>query len=126
MTKRRLTKKQEAEMRKERVREESLRRKLQKELAPKSKEEVVIITIPTYEYDDPVQARSIPSAKAAKRKTQPSRIRDYSDNPELAAREALAQKEKERKKTRIAPAYSKGAYQYITDGMDPSELGRKL
>lgn len=126
MTKRRLTKKQEAEARQKRVKEETLRRKLQKELAPRDKRELVVTAIPTYEYDDPVQARTIPSAKAAKRKTQTGSKRDYTDNPELAAREALAQKEIERKKKRLAPAYSKGAYQYITDGMDPTELGRKL
>jgi hypothetical protein len=32
----------------------------------------------------------------------------------------------ERKKTRVAPAYNKGAVQYITDGTDPSHLGRKI
>lgn len=31
----------------------------------------------------------------------------------------------ERKKTQIAPAYNKGGYQYITEGTDPSDLGRK-
>lgn len=30
------------------------------------------------------------------------------------------------KKNRLAPAYSKGAVQYITDEADPSHLGRKL
>ena len=32
----------------------------------------------------------------------------------------------ERKKTRIAPAWNKGANQYITDGTDPTYLGRKI
>lgn len=32
----------------------------------------------------------------------------------------------ERKKTRVAPAYNKGATQYITDGTDPRYLGRKV
>jgi hypothetical protein len=32
----------------------------------------------------------------------------------------------ERKKTRVAPAYNKGATQYITDGVDPKTLGRKV
>lgn len=45
---------------------------------------------------------------------------------EMLERERLAQEEIERKKQRIAPAYSKGAYQYITDETDPRELGRKL
>lgn len=30
-----------------------------------------------------------------------------------------------RKATRVAPAYNKGATQYITPGTDPSDLGRK-
>lgn len=29
------------------------------------------------------------------------------------------------KATCIAPAYSKGAYQYVSAGMDPADLGRK-
>ena len=32
----------------------------------------------------------------------------------------------ERKKTRVAPAYNKGATQYITDGADPKTLGKKV
>jgi hypothetical protein len=32
----------------------------------------------------------------------------------------------ERKKTRVAPAYNKGATQYITEGTDPRYLGRKV
>ena len=32
----------------------------------------------------------------------------------------------ERKKTRVAPAYNKGATQYITEGTDPTHLGRKI
>lgn len=35
-------------------------------------------------------------------------------------------KEIERKKTRIAPAYNKGATMYITDETDPVSLGRKV
>jgi hypothetical protein len=35
-------------------------------------------------------------------------------------------KEIERKKTRVAPAYNKGATQYITDGADIKTLGRKV
>lgn len=44
---------------------------------------------------------------------------------ELAEREALAQQEIERKKMRTAPAYSKGAYQYISE-LDLPYLGRKI
>lgn len=32
----------------------------------------------------------------------------------------------ERKKTRIAPAFNKGANMYVSDGMDPASLGRKV
>jgi hypothetical protein len=35
-------------------------------------------------------------------------------------------KEIERKKTRVAPAYNKGAIQYLTDGTDPATIGRKI
>lgn len=35
-------------------------------------------------------------------------------------------KEIERKKTRIAPAWNKGATMYITDDTDPTTLGRKI
>lgn len=37
-----------------------------------------------------------------------------------------ATKEIKRKSKQVAPHYSKGAYQYITPGMDLSNLGRKL
>jgi hypothetical protein len=35
-------------------------------------------------------------------------------------------KEIERKKTRVAPAFNKGATMYVSDGMDPASLGRKV
>ncbi len=35
-------------------------------------------------------------------------------------------KEIERKKTRVAPAYNKGAVQYLTEGTDPATIGRKI
>jgi hypothetical protein len=35
-------------------------------------------------------------------------------------------KEIQNKAARTAPAYSKGAYQYITDGADTKTLGRKI
>jgi hypothetical protein len=44
---------------------------------------------------------------------------------ELAAREALAQKEIDKKKKCTGVLYNKGAYQYITEGMDPTTLGKK-
>jgi len=35
-------------------------------------------------------------------------------------------KEIERKKTRVAPIYSKGPVQYLTEGTDPNTLGKKV
>lgn len=43
---------------------------------------------------------------------------------DMERREREAQKEIERKKKRIAPAYNKGAYQYITDETNPTDLGK--
>lgn len=45
---------------------------------------------------------------------------------DMLERELKAQKISDKRKTQVAPAYSKGAYQYITPGMDLKELGRKL
>jgi hypothetical protein len=50
----------------------------------------------------------------------------YNDDPELKAREKEAQKEVDNKRLRIAPAYSKGNYQYITDLKDLPTLGKKV
>jgi hypothetical protein len=47
----------------------------------------------------------------------------YSD--EMLERELKAQEEIERKKKRVSIAYNKGAYQYITDGTDPKDIGKK-
>jgi hypothetical protein len=56
-----------------------------------------------------------------------SRWKDpYKDDDELNIREQKAQQEVDRKRKRIAPAYSKGNYQYITDLKDISTLGRKI
>jgi hypothetical protein len=35
-------------------------------------------------------------------------------------------KEIERKKTKVAPIYSKGPVQYLTDDVDPTTLGKKV
>ncbi|QKE11211.1 hypothetical protein O152_gp133 [Pseudomonas phage PaBG] len=122
MTKR-LTK---AQAKAKRLREEQEQAKLAKALRKRDKpsdKEISVNKIPTYEYDDPVKARTIPSAQAA-RKTKPSKCVQL-DDPEMVRREALAQKEKERKRKMLAPAYNKGPYMLITEGTDPSELGRK-
>ena len=44
----------------------------------------------------------------------------------MMAREKKAQEEIERKKLRVAPLYSKGGYQYISDDTDLTTLGRKV
>lgn len=43
----------------------------------------------------------------------------------MAQREHAAQQEIEYKKTCVAIPYNKGAYQYVTEGMDPKNFGRK-
>ena len=48
---------------------------------------------------------------------------------EYEAREAEAQKEIKRKKTKVAPLYNKGGYQYVGDDAPPEiikNLGRKV
>lgn len=47
------------------------------------------------------------------------------DDEEMAERERLAQLEIERKKLCTAPAYSKGAYQYIASQEMAEDAGRK-
>lgn len=51
--------------------------------------------------------------------------RTYEDDPQMAERERVALVQAEAKKKRIAPAYSKGAYQYITPSSNLSDLGNK-
>jgi hypothetical protein len=45
---------------------------------------------------------------------------------ELAEREKKAQQEIAYKKTCVAPYCNKGGYVYVTPGMDPTTLGRKV
>jgi hypothetical protein len=45
---------------------------------------------------------------------------------EMAEREREAQKEIDYKKTCVAPVCNKGNYIYVTPGMDPKTLGRKV
>jgi hypothetical protein len=51
--------------------------------------------------------------------------RTYEDDPEMAKREAVALREAEAKSKRVAPAYSKGAYQYITSSESLADIGKK-
>ena len=50
----------------------------------------------------------------------------YREDAVMAEREALALAKAEARKSQVAPAYSKGAYQLITPGEDPKTLGRKI
>lgn len=47
-------------------------------------------------------------------------------NDSMKEREKIAQEEIERKKKRVAPLYSKGGYQYITDYEDLTTIGKKV
>lgn len=124
MTRKRLTKKQAAAKRQEALREQAAVSKLLKARPKTDNRELAVNTIPSLTYDDARSARSLPSAPAAPKRTR--KRADYSDNPDMAAREVIAQEEKDRKRTRLAPAYNKGPVMYITDDTDPTELGRKI
>lgn len=52
-------------------------------------------------------------------------VRSIMDPRALANESPETRREIISKSKRIAPAYSKGAYQLITEGMDVSDLGRK-
>lgn len=45
--------------------------------------------------------------------------------PEMELREQRAQAEIKQKQKRVAVLYNKGAYQYISDEMDPATFGKK-
>lgn len=75
--------------------------------------------LPKYEYRR-VTSDRIPGGGGFKRS-----VEDYKwkkDQEESAA----TIKEIERKKTRLVPAYNKGAVQYVTDGTDPRYIGKKV
>lgn len=123
MTKQILTKKQQAARRKRQRDEQARLEKLLKSRPKIDSREISVNAIPSYEYDDPVNAKALPSAQEA-----PEVLRsqvDYLEHPELAAREALAQEEKDRKRKRLAPLYNKGPYMLITDDADITSIGRK-
>lgn len=62
-----------------------------------------------------------PSAKAMP--VEPEQRKQVSE--EMQKREQAAQAEIEHKKSRVAPLFNKGAYQYITDEYDTKDIGRK-
>ncbi len=53
-----------------------------------------------------------------------SGVDDYKWKNRFESTEAIIEIEK--KKTRLAPAYNKGAVQYISDGADLTTLGKKI
>lgn len=67
------------------------------------------------------------SGVCSKNQIDDSKWKDiYKDNEELNKREQSAQKEVDQKRKRIAPAYSKGNYMYISDLKDVTTLGKKV
>ena len=74
---------------------------------------------------EPLERKSLPPLSNAVGNGFKRSVDDYKwkrDREESAATIA----EIERKKTRVAPAYNKGAIQYLTDGTDPATIGRKI
>lgn len=124
MTKRRLTKKQAAAKRQEAMREQAALAKLLKAMPKSDNRDISVNKIPSLTYDDTLGVRSLPSAPPAPKRSR--KRADYSESPDMAAREVIAQEEKDRKRKRLAPAYNKGPVMYITDDTDPTELGRKI
>ena len=74
---------------------------------------------------EPLERKSLPPLSNSVGNGFKRSVDDYKwkrDREESAATIA----EIERKKTRVAPAYNKGAVQYLTDGTDPATIGRKI
>lgn len=63
---------------------------------------------------------------APQRSIMDSRWKKPYDDPDMAQREAKAQKRIEERNKQVAPAFSKGAYQLITDVNDFATAGRKV
>ena len=72
-----------------------------------------------------VSAESI-GGLAPQRSVMDSQWKRPLDDPEMARREAEAQKLIAERNKRVAPAFSKGAYQLITDVNDFRTAGRKV
>lgn len=81
-----------------------------------------VTQLPDYSYDDPTKAYKSVITKDKIVQVLPD---DYSDSPELQAREVEAQREKDRKRKRVGVLFNKGPVQYITDETDPTTIGRK-
>jgi hypothetical protein len=83
----------------------------------------------SYNYDLPVSAVRIGNAaqvsNAIGNGFKGRSVDDYKWRKNVTESAATV-KAIEEKKKRVAPAYNKGATQYITDGTDPTYLGRKV
>ena len=74
---------------------------------------------------EPLERKSLPPLSNSVGNGFKRSVEDYKwkrDREESAATIA----EIERKKKKVAPAYNKGAVQYLTDGTDPATIGRKI
>lgn len=116
-----LTKKQIQAKRRAAMEEEARVRKLQKELAPRRHVELKA-EIPKLDGDGRcAEGKNLKSAAQIIREAELTFVpHDH------AQREAVAQKEIEKKKKRVAPLFNKGGLQYISDDTDLTTLGRKV
>lgn len=88
-----------------------------KTLAPRTYHEV---------YDPSALAtQALKSKPMAAPKLERKELDERMFDPEWVAREQIAQQEIEKKKTRLAPMYNKGGYQYI-DPNAPEEIVKNL
>ena len=74
---------------------------------------------------EPLERKSLPPLSNSVGNGFKRSVEDYKwkrDREESAATIA----EIERKKKKVAPAYNKGAVQYLTEGTDPTTIGRKI
>lgn len=69
--------------------------------------------------------RSTPNYPSATFQAPAVRIEKARLSPEMEAREQVAQKEIERKKKQVGILVNKSSYQFISDGMDLTTLGKK-
>lgn len=79
----------------------------------------------TLNLPEPLERKSLPPLSNSVGNGFKRSVEDYKwkrDREESAATIA----EIERKKKKVAPAYNKGAVQYLTDGTDPATIGRKI
>ncbi len=126
----RKTKRQRNKERLDKQEAAALIRKIEKRIATASHTkhpvtpEAKRVYVPAKSYRPDAGERKIPSRNnGVEPVRKPNVLVKYTDD--MAVREAEAQVEVERKKKRIAPMYNKGAYQYVTDGTDPKDIGRK-